>query len=303
MDNPHNLSDATLSSIAPGLLGHHDELGDIDPDLASATATVLANQVNIDDAGASDGHAGNMMLDPAKWNEFAATANGFYESEAFAHEHGDDGSHIDSALDINQQNVHGEEMEENENGDIEHGVEDGEGDNLLAVDGGEDQSGSPANLEVDPNTTATGAKRKRARRDPSLGGPSNSRKRHTAAVQDPNDPYAHLLLPPNLQGRTVEYATAGLEDTRNGPVFVHPPQGTVQACVRCHGIKRKCEALVWRLKTGSEAGVAGGFATGANGENLYVITSGGVVWEKPRCMGCEKADVPCVFELGAASSG
>jgi hypothetical protein len=111
-------------------------------------------------------------------------------------------------------------------------------------------------------------------------------------VQDPNDPNAHLLLPSNLQGRAIEYATAPLEDTRHGPVFVHPPQGSIQACVRCHGIKRKCEALEWSLKINGQGQAQEG-----------QTTEGGVNWTKPRCSGCEKADVPCVFELAAASSG
>nr|ODO02745.1 hypothetical protein L204_01484 [Cryptococcus depauperatus CBS 7855] len=51
-----------------------------------------------------------------------------------------------------------------------------------------------------------------------------------------------------------------------GPVFIHPPKGAAQACVRCHKIKRKCD--------------------------------GG----KPRCAGCSKADVACVFEINSATS-
>jgi hypothetical protein len=57
------------------------------------------------------------------------------------------------------------------------------------------------------------------------------------------------------------------KDIRLGAVFVHPPAESSQACVRCHRIKRKCE--------------------------------GG----KPRCQGCSKADVACVFELSGATSG
>jgi hypothetical protein len=55
-------------------------------------------------------------------------------------------------------------------------------------------------------------------------------------------------------------------DFRMGPVFVHPPKGTAQACVRCHRIKRKCDNA------------------------------------RPRCAGCGKADVACVFELSPATS-
>ncbi|GMK58567.1 hypothetical protein CspeluHIS016_0600090 [Cutaneotrichosporon spelunceum] len=63
----------------------------------------------------------------------------------------------------------------------------------------------------------------------------------------------------------VEYADPD-GDTTRGPVFVHPPKGAVQACVRCHRIKRKCDSAF------------------------------------PRCASCTRADVPCVFELSAATS-
>ncbi|BEI91206.1 uncharacterized protein CcaverHIS019_0400260 [Cutaneotrichosporon cavernicola] len=69
-------------------------------------------------------------------------------------------------------------------------------------------------------------------------------------------------IPDNAE---VEYADPD-GDTTRGPVFVHPPKGAVQACVRCHRIKRKCD---------------GAF---------------------PRCASCTRADVPCVFELSAATS-
>ncbi|WVQ85572.1 hypothetical protein IAT38_007738 [Cryptococcus sp. DSM 104549] len=55
-------------------------------------------------------------------------------------------------------------------------------------------------------------------------------------------------------------------DHKLGPVFVHPPQGAAQACVRCHKIKRKCDNA------------------------------------RPRCAGCSKADVACVFELNPATA-
>ena len=51
-----------------------------------------------------------------------------------------------------------------------------------------------------------------------------------------------------------------------GPVFVHPPVGATQACVRCHRIKRKCDNA------------------------------------RPKCAGCSKARVACVFELSPATS-
>jgi hypothetical protein len=63
----------------------------------------------------------------------------------------------------------------------------------------------------------------------------------------------------------MEYAHPS-RDPKLGPVFVHPPKEAAQACVRCHRIKRKCDA------------------------------------GRPRCKGCEKADVPCVFELSPATS-
>ena len=55
-------------------------------------------------------------------------------------------------------------------------------------------------------------------------------------------------------------------DPKSGPVFVHPPKGAAQACVRCHKIKRKCDNA------------------------------------RPRCGGCDKANVRCVFELSPATS-
>ena len=55
-------------------------------------------------------------------------------------------------------------------------------------------------------------------------------------------------------------------DFKLGPVFVHPPKGAAQACMRCHRIKRKCDSA------------------------------------RPRCAGCSKADVACVFELSASTS-
>ncbi|WVW82313.1 hypothetical protein I302_104319 [Kwoniella bestiolae CBS 10118] len=56
-------------------------------------------------------------------------------------------------------------------------------------------------------------------------------------------------------------------DFKLGPVYIHPPKGAAQACVRCHKIKRKCDNA------------------------------------KPRCAGCNKADVACVFELSPATAG
>ncbi|ORY32288.1 fungal-specific transcription factor domain-domain-containing protein [Naematelia encephala] len=57
------------------------------------------------------------------------------------------------------------------------------------------------------------------------------------------------------------------QDPKLGPIFVHPQPNAAQACVRCHRIKRKCDNA------------------------------------RPRCAGCEKSDVACVFELSAATSG
>lgn len=67
------------------------------------------------------------------------------------------------------------------------------------------------------------------------------------------------------EGAQVEYEDASGDPSR-GPVFIHPPKGSVQACVRCHRIKRKCDGL----------------------------------W--PRCKSCERSDVACVFELNPATS-
>lgn len=70
---------------------------------------------------------------------------------------------------------------------------------------------------------------------------------------------------PDLPEGELEYMHPS-QDPKLGPVFVHPGPNAAQACVRCHRIKRKCD-------------------TG-----------------KPRCAGCTKADVPCVFELTPATS-
>lgn len=69
----------------------------------------------------------------------------------------------------------------------------------------------------------------------------------------------------DLEGQDIEYEDPSGDHTQ-GPVFIHPPKGSVQACVRCHRIKRKCDGA----------------------------------W--PRCASCLRADVPCVFELGVATS-
>lgn len=309
-DVPHNLSDASLLPINPELLDHNDDMADIDPDLASATATVLANQVNFEDG--DNGSHSNSLLDPTladKWSDFAASSSEFYPqnlgSDAYAHDHGDET--LDNSLDINQQNIHGDDGSSKAHFGLE-GVEaggvEGEVGGQMQEEGGDTQAGTPADASAEQTAPAAGNKRKRGRRDPSQAGPSSMRKR-PSMPHDPNDPVAHLQLPPNLVGRPIEYATAPLEDTRHGPVFVHPTQTTVQACVRCHGIKRKCEALVWRLKSDAEgSGGVGGFGGAASGGNLFANPGmGGVIWDKPRCLGCEKADVPCVFELAAASSG
>jgi hypothetical protein len=322
MDVPHTLSAASLLPIAPELLGHGEDMSDIHPDLATATATVLANQVNLDNTGDNADDSSSILLDHGiaghKWNVFAAGPTDYYQQGMGTDQYEDEDdndNHIDPTLDINQQNVDGAEqpklnmadisqvegIEGAEGGDGGEGGEGGEGSNQLTADE-DQQTGSPAIENTDQDPAPTGNKRKRARRDPSTAGPS-VRKR-ASAVQDPNDPHAHLLLPVNLQGRSIEYSTAPLEDTRHGPVYIHPPQGTVQACVRCHGIKRKCEALVWRLRTETDVVGDASFESGsANMFHLHGAGAGSIIWEKPRCSGCDKADVPCVFELGAASSG
>lgn len=76
---------------------------------------------------------------------------------------------------------------------------------------------------------------------------------------NPAKPMEHIP-----EGAEVEYEQDG--DPMRGPVFVHPPKDSVQACVRCHRIKRKCDGA------------------------------------RPRCSACTKADVPCVFELSPATS-
>lgn len=76
---------------------------------------------------------------------------------------------------------------------------------------------------------------------------------------NPAKPMEHIP-----EGAEVEYEQDG--DPLRGPVFVHPPKDAVQACVRCHRIKRKCDGA------------------------------------RPRCSACTKADVPCVFELSPATS-
>ena len=55
-------------------------------------------------------------------------------------------------------------------------------------------------------------------------------------------------------------------DVKAGAIFRHPLPGAPQACIRCHRIKRKCDNA------------------------------------RPRCAGCSKSDVACVFELSPATS-
>lgn len=59
------------------------------------------------------------------------------------------------------------------------------------------------------------------------------------------------------------------------------------------GDKREDGDDGWRLRSGEDLQLG----------QQEAGSGGGVIWEKPRCSGCEKADVPCVFELAAASSG
>lgn len=117
--------------------------------------------------------------------------------------------------------------------------------------------------------------------DPSAP-PPNKRKRGPRAMRNKppmqywTDPsIEHLNLPATYEGRAIEYSRDA--NGENGPVFVHPAPGTVQACIRCHTIKRKCDALEFDNAT--------------------------QVWTKAKCSGCEKSKIPCVFELAAASSG
>jgi len=106
---------------------------------------------------------------------------------------------------------------------------------------------------------------------PQIPGDNNAAQLKRKRSRNPNPnprprPKTKDLEDPLENADNVEYEHPS-KDFRLGSVFVHPPQGSAQACVRCHRIKRKCE--------------------------------GG----KPRCTGCGKADVACVFELNAATSG
>lgn len=110
--------------------------------------------------------------------------------------------------------------------------------------------------------------------DDGLGQPSTStenprpKKRSRTNTKRASLPNPEITDPSGLDD--TQLAEAEYEDPsrdwRLGPVFVQPPKGTAQACVRCHRIKRKCD--------------------------------GG----RPRCAGCAKADVACVFELSPATS-
>ncbi|ORY31767.1 fungal-specific transcription factor domain-domain-containing protein [Naematelia encephala] len=73
------------------------------------------------------------------------------------------------------------------------------------------------------------------------------------------------VLPAGLEGQELEYEDPSADPTK-GPVYIHPPKGVVQACVRCHKLKRKCDSV------------------------------------RPRCNGCGKAGASCVFELNPATS-
>jgi hypothetical protein len=104
------------------------------------------------------------------------------------------------------------------------------------------------------NQPAGSASQSRNTKPPDTEPPTKKRRRAKAApTQDIPD------------GAEVEYEDPGGDRSR-GPVFVHPPKGSVQACIRCHRIKRKCDGA----------------------------------W--PRCASCARVDVPCVFELSAATS-
>lgn len=93
---------------------------------------------------------------------------------------------------------------------------------------------------------------------PAPASPEATQKKKKRKV-NPAKPMEHIP-----EGAEVEYEQDG--DPMRGPVFVHPPKDAVQACVRCHRIKRKCDGA------------------------------------RPRCSACTKADVPCVFELSPATS-
>lgn len=151
--------------------------------------------------------------------------------------------------------------------DISTDADDAGAEPTTAEGGTEPENGIP--IEADPeaeNSTEPPQKRKRGPRA----------MRNKPPMQYWTDPsIAHLNLPATYEGRAIEYSRD--EEGIVGPVFVHPAPGTVQACIRCHTIKRKCEALEFDNDT--------------------------QVWTKAKCSGCEKSGIPCVFELAAASSG
>lgn len=93
--------------------------------------------------------------------------------------------------------------------------------------------------------------------DPSDQPTGSKRKRKPAKKTEPAINWAET---------EVEYSHPS-RDPKLGPVFLHPPKDAAQACMRCHRIKRKCDAT------------------------------------RPRCKGCEKADEVCMFELSSATSG
>ena len=156
---------------------------------------------------------------------------------------------------------------------------------------GEGVDGADMDADADPDATADGEAGAAGPTsafdpaDPSSTDPPpnpNKRKRGPRAMRNKppmqywTDPsIKHLNLPATYEGRAIEYSRDA--DGKDGPVFVHPAPGTVQACIRCHTIKRKCDALEFDNAT--------------------------QIWTKAKCSGCDKSGIPCVFELAAASSG
>lgn len=124
-------------------------------------------------------------------------------------------------------------------------------------------NGGPAKEGSSRDNNSNGSRKNGAANEgkdarPAPTSPEATQKKKKRKV-NPAKPMEHIP-----EGAEVEYEQDG--DPMRGPVFVHPPKDAVQACVRCHRIKRKCDGA------------------------------------RPRCSACTKADVPCVFELSPATS-
>ncbi|WWC58723.1 uncharacterized protein I303_101267 [Kwoniella dejecticola CBS 10117] len=119
------------------------------------------------------------------------------------------------------------------------------------VDNADNANPGEGNKDENGNDGDKPKPRKRAR----VSKPRQSKDGRNGGVKDDGIPEEGIL----------DYADPS-GDFKLGPVYVHPPKGAAQACVRCHKIKRKCDNA------------------------------------RPRCAGCSKADVACVFELSPATA-